>query len=167
MNMHSRKFYYLLFFRFSLHKILFQVVTLWYRSPEVLLAMPYATPVDLWSCGCIMAELFRRTPLFCGNSEANQLERIFQWVQRSIFVEFFFTILLFTFSVIGTPLEEEWPSTVSIAYSSFLNKPGIDLERLVPSMSEDAKHLLQVSLFCAVPDACVECETLLIDPLSC
>lgn len=69
------------------------------------------------------------------------------------------------YSVIGTPLEEEWPSTVSIAYSSFLNKPGIDLERLVPQMSGDAKHLLQVSLLHAVPNACVECETLLIDPL--
>ncbi|KAG8223647.1 hypothetical protein J437_LFUL001754 [Ladona fulva] len=54
------------------------VVTLWYRSPEVLLGLPYATPVDIWSCGCIMAELFRRSPLFCGTSEGDQLDRIFQ-----------------------------------------------------------------------------------------
>lgn len=58
--------------------IIFEVVTLWYRSPEVLLGLPYATPVDIWSCGCIMAELFRLSPLFCGSSEGDQLDKIFQ-----------------------------------------------------------------------------------------
>lgn len=38
----------------------FQVVTLWYRPPEVLLQSSYATPVDIWSTGCIFAEMFRR-----------------------------------------------------------------------------------------------------------
>ena len=37
-----------------------QVVTLWYRAPEVLLQSTYATPVDMWSVGCIFAEMFRR-----------------------------------------------------------------------------------------------------------
>merc|ERR1719319_255561 len=45
------------------------VVTLWYRSPEILLGTTYATPVDLWSCGCILAELFLRKPLFPGQYE--------------------------------------------------------------------------------------------------
>lgn len=54
------------------------VVTLWYRSPEILLGLPYATPVDIWSCGCIMAELFRLCPLFSGSSEGDQLDRIFR-----------------------------------------------------------------------------------------
>jgi len=36
------------------------VVTLWYRAPEVLLQDSYATPVDLWSVGCIFAELYNR-----------------------------------------------------------------------------------------------------------
>uniref|UniRef100_A0A3Q2FCZ5 Cyclin-dependent kinase 4 n=1 Tax=Cyprinodon variegatus TaxID=28743 RepID=A0A3Q2FCZ5_CYPVA len=36
------------------------VVTLWYRPPEVLLQSSYATPVDIWSTGCIFAEMFRR-----------------------------------------------------------------------------------------------------------
>ena len=40
--------------------IMSQVVTLWYRSPEILLGTTYATPVDLWSCGCILAELYLR-----------------------------------------------------------------------------------------------------------
>lgn len=37
-----------------------QVVTLWYRPPEVLLSQAYATAVDIWSCGCILAELYKR-----------------------------------------------------------------------------------------------------------
>ena len=40
--------------------LLLQVVTLWYRAPEVLLGTTYATPVDIWSAGCILAELFTR-----------------------------------------------------------------------------------------------------------
>jgi serine/threonine protein kinase len=36
------------------------VVTLWYRTPEVLLGTTYATPVDIWSAGCILAELYTR-----------------------------------------------------------------------------------------------------------
>ncbi|MGH0140613.1 UNVERIFIED_CONTAM: hypothetical protein FKN15_038901 [Acipenser sinensis] len=39
---------------------LLQVVTLWYRSPEVLLQSTYASPVDIWSTGCIFAEMFRQ-----------------------------------------------------------------------------------------------------------
>ncbi|XP_042332974.1 cyclin-dependent kinase 6 isoform X1 [Sceloporus undulatus] len=54
------------------------VVTLWYRAPEVLLQSSYATPVDLWSVGCIFAEMFRRKALFRGNSDVDQLGKIFE-----------------------------------------------------------------------------------------
>ena len=47
-----------------------QVVTLLYRAPEILLgARYYHTPVDMWSLGCIMAELATGRPLFLGDSE--------------------------------------------------------------------------------------------------
>lgn len=56
-----------------------EVVTLWYRAPEVLLGCPrYSCPVDLWSVGCIMAELITKKPLFQGDSEIDQLFRIFR-----------------------------------------------------------------------------------------
>jgi len=55
-----------------------QVVTQWYRAPEVLLGCSYATPVDIWSIGCIFAELCKLEPLFPGTSEGDQLDRIFQ-----------------------------------------------------------------------------------------
>ena len=55
------------------------VVTLYYRSPELLLEMDeYATPVDVWSVGCIFAELALQRPLFVGSNETSQLNTIFR-----------------------------------------------------------------------------------------
>lgn len=47
-----------------------------YRSPEVLLGLPYSSSIDMWSVGCIAAELFLGLPLFPGSSEYNQISRI-------------------------------------------------------------------------------------------
>jgi len=47
-----------------------------YRSPEVLLGLPYTSSIDIWSLGCIAAELFLGLPLFPGSSEFNQVSRI-------------------------------------------------------------------------------------------
>ena len=50
-----------------------QVVTLWYRAPEILLgAKHYSTPVDVWSVGCIFAEMINQRPLFPGDSVRGQ-----------------------------------------------------------------------------------------------
>lgn len=66
------------------------VVTLWYRAPELLLGCrEYSTSIDVWSCGCIFAELLAMTPLFPGKSEVDQLNRIFK--------------------DLGTPNERVWP----------------------------------------------------------
>ncbi|EPB72929.1 kinase domain protein [Ancylostoma ceylanicum] len=53
------------------------VVTLWYRSPELLLQCSYNTAVDVWAVGCIVSELYQRIPLFPGQTEAQQLSIIF------------------------------------------------------------------------------------------
>lgn len=67
-----------------------EVVTLWYRAPEVLLgAQRYSCPVDIWSVGCIFAEIASKKPLFHGDSEIDQLFRIFR--------------------VLTTPSNETWP----------------------------------------------------------
>ncbi|KAG9056446.1 dual specificity protein kinase yak1 [Serendipita sp. 407] len=47
-----------------------------YRSPEVLLGVPYTSAIDMWSLGCIAVELFLGLPLFPGTSEYNQITRI-------------------------------------------------------------------------------------------
>ncbi|GAB2221334.1 hypothetical protein Droror1_Dr00012509 [Drosera rotundifolia] len=66
------------------------VVTLWYRAPELLLgAKEYSTAVDMWSVGCIMAELLANKPLFEGKDEVDQLDKIFR--------------------LLGTPNEKIWP----------------------------------------------------------
>jgi cyclin-dependent kinase 1 len=58
---------------------IFQVVTLWYRGPEVLLgSQRYSCPLDIWSIGCIFAEMVMKKPLFHGDSEIDQLYRIFR-----------------------------------------------------------------------------------------
>lgn len=71
------------------------VSTRWYRSPELLLrATTYNSPIDLWACGCIMAELFLQAPLFPGTSEADQMCRICK--------------------VLGTPTKENWPEGMTM-----------------------------------------------------
>ncbi|KAF9800069.1 hypothetical protein SFRURICE_016946 [Spodoptera frugiperda] len=56
------------------------VVTRWYRAPELLLhSKTYGTPIDMWSVGCIFAELMNLQPLFPGSSEIDQLKIIFEF----------------------------------------------------------------------------------------
>ncbi|XP_076046439.1 cyclin-dependent kinase 4-like [Oratosquilla oratoria] len=107
------------------------VVTLYYRAPEVLLSNTYATPVDIWSCGCIFAEMYRRTPLFPGNTEGDQLQRIFD--------------------VIGTPRETDWPQDVSLARNNFREHKGRPLQDVIPEITSDAIDLLQ-RMLCFLPD---------------
>lgn len=66
-------------FQVPMHTYTHEVVTLWYRAPEILLGEKHYTPaVDMWSVGCIMAELVRGKVLFRGDSEIGQLYEVFQ-----------------------------------------------------------------------------------------
>ena len=53
------------------------VATRWYRAPEIMMWKAYGFEVDVWSVGCIMAELLTRKPLFAGNDLQDQLRKIF------------------------------------------------------------------------------------------
>ena len=56
-----------------------EVLTLWYRAPEMMLGIGnYAIGLDIWSIGCIFAELYIKKPLFMGDSEIDQLYKIMQ-----------------------------------------------------------------------------------------
>ncbi|KAL2357266.1 putative cyclin-dependent protein kinase [Cryomyces antarcticus] len=67
-----------------------EVVTLWYRAPDVLLgSRTYNTSIDIWSAGCIMAEMYSGRPLFPGTTNEDQLQKIFR--------------------LMGTPSERSWP----------------------------------------------------------
>ncbi|ERS96215.1 cyclin-dependent kinase [Sporothrix schenckii 1099-18] len=71
-----------------------EVVTLWYRAPEILLGgHQYSTGVDMWSVGCIFAEMAMRKPLFPGDSEIDEIFKIFR--------------------LLGTPTEDVWPGVTT------------------------------------------------------
>ncbi|DBA04088.1 TPA: hypothetical protein N0F65_009435 [Lagenidium giganteum] len=71
------------------------VVTLWYRAPELLLgATTYSTAVDMWSVGCIFAELVLMKPLFPGRGEIDQMDQIF--------------------SLLGSPSTDNWPGLADL-----------------------------------------------------
>ena len=101
-------------------------MTLWYRSPEILLGTTYATPVDLWSCGCILAELFLRRPLFPGQYEIDQLGKMFR--------------------VLGTPSEAEWPQNSAVVREAFpIRQPSRGLDLVFQEMDVQALDLLRVT----------------------
>lgn len=71
-------------------KFTHEVVTLWYRPPDILMGnTKYSTTVDIWGVGCIFAEMCTGRPLFCGATESDQLVKIFK--------------------LVGTPARHEWP----------------------------------------------------------
>ncbi|RCN44824.1 kinase domain protein [Ancylostoma caninum] len=94
------------------------VVTLWYRSPELLLQCSYNTAVDVWAVGCIVSELYQRIPLFPGQTEAQQLSIIFQKM--------------------GTPRSSLWPHDAVVERSNYPSYPPQPLERLNPRLPADA-----------------------------
>ncbi|XP_055712015.1 dual specificity tyrosine-phosphorylation-regulated kinase 2 isoform X2 [Phlebotomus papatasi] len=59
-------------------KVYTYIQSRFYRSPEVILGLPYGTPIDMWSLGCILAELYTGYPLFPGENEAEQLACIME-----------------------------------------------------------------------------------------
>ena len=82
-------------FGVPLNFVTHDVVTLWYRAPEILLGSPaYASPVDIWSIGTIFAEMINGQTLFPGDSEIDQLFRVFR--------------------VLGTPSEHTWPGVTTL-----------------------------------------------------
>ncbi|KAL6223615.1 hypothetical protein ACLB2K_006998 [Fragaria x ananassa] len=102
-----------------------EVVTLWYRAPEILLgSRHYSTPVDVWSVGCIFAEMINQRPLFPGDSEIDELFKIFR--------------------ILGTPNEDTWPGVSSMPdfKCSFPKWPSKDLATLVPNLESAGVNLL-------------------------
>ena len=56
------------------------IATRWYRAPEILLgSRKYSRAIDIWSMGCMLAEMQKGKPLFPGTSTMNQLEKVLGW----------------------------------------------------------------------------------------
>ncbi|CAN1753461.1 Cell division control protein 2 homolog A [Linum perenne] len=106
-----------------------EVVTLWYRAPEILLgSCHYSTPVDVWSVGCIFAEMVNQHPLFPGDSEIDELFKIFR--------------------IMGTPNEDIWPGVTSLPdfKSSFPKWTSKDLATVVQTLDSAGIDLLRKML---------------------
>ena len=95
-----------------------KVITLWYRPPELLLGcIDYTTKIDMWSVGCIIAEMFRRSGFLKGSNEATQLDLIFR--------------------TCGHPTKEDWPNIDKQCRLWRKFKPGPN-DKILPNRLPDA-----------------------------
>ncbi|KAJ2786956.1 Cyclin-dependent kinase catalytic subunit [Coemansia interrupta] len=106
-----------------------EVVTLWYRSPEILMgSRHYSIGMDMWSIGCIFAEMVQRRPLFPGDSEIDEIFKIFR--------------------ILGTPTERVWPDVITLPdyKKDFPQWQPKKLSTLLPGLDAEGidllKHLL-------------------------
>ncbi|THG07893.1 hypothetical protein TEA_021065 [Camellia sinensis var. sinensis] len=101
-----------------------QVFARWYRAPELLFgAKAYGPAVDVWAAACIFAELLLRRPFLQGNSDIDQLGKIF--------------------AAFGTPKPSQWPDIKYLPdYVEYQYVPGQPLRQLFPMASDDALDLL-------------------------
>ncbi|CAK9099500.1 unnamed protein product [Durusdinium trenchii] len=109
-----------------------EVVTLWYRAPEILLGhRKYATPTDIWSLGCIVAEMATAEVLFPGDS---QIDTIFKIFRR-----------------LGTPSDEVWPgfSTLrnfSQEFPKWSNTELVDVRCKAPALGPRGVDMINACL---------------------
>ncbi|KZV64661.1 Pkinase-domain-containing protein [Peniophora sp. CONT] len=106
------------------YKMTCQVITRWYRPPELLFGCRYySSDVDIWSMGCIFAELMLRIPYLPGESDMDQLKTIFR--------------------ALGTPTEEDWPGHTKLPdYVPVGQFPKTPMRDLFTAASSDALNLL-------------------------
>ncbi|MBV1838903.1 protein kinase, partial [Acetobacter estunensis] len=83
-----------------------RVITIWYRSPELLLGeTKYTAAVDIWSAACVMVEIFAKIAIFAGDgTELSQIDKIY--------------------SILGTPNRHDWPGLVDMAWFELLRPTG-------------------------------------------
>lgn len=104
------------------------IVTEWYRAPELFFgAGYYSTAVDIWSVGCILAELIQRYPLFNGNGDIEILTKIF--------------------SVLGVPNESNWPNNIELpSFKIFTEGTVVGIKNKFNYMSPETGDLLEKML---------------------
>ncbi|KAL8975250.1 MAG: hypothetical protein Q9197_000506 [Variospora fuerteventurae] len=109
-----------------------RVITIWYRSPELLLGeTQYGPAVDIWSAACVMVEIFTKHAIFPGDGgEINQLDKIY--------------------NVLGTPTRSEWPALIEMAWFELLRplerKQNTFAEKYQERLTPAAFELLQAML---------------------
>jgi CTD kinase subunit alpha len=106
-----------------------RVITIWYRSPELLLGeTQYGPEVDIWSAACVLVEIFTRHAIFPGDGgEISQLEKIY--------------------AILGTPNKVDWPGLVDMAWFELLRptvrRPNVFADKYKDRVTPAAFDLLQ------------------------
>lgn len=106
-----------------------RVITIWYRSPELLLGeTQYGPAVDIWSAACVLVEIFTRHAIFPGDGgEISQLEKIY--------------------AVLGTPNKVDWPGLVDMAWFELLRptakRPNVFADKYKERVTPHAFELLE------------------------
>lgn len=131
------------------------VVTLWYRPPELLLgATEYGVAVDLWSAGCILAELLAGKPVMPGRTEVEQLHKIFKLCGSPS--EEYWRKSKLQHSTIFKP-QNQYPRRVSETFRDFPSSALALLDSLLaiePADRGTAASALQSEFFTSKPLAC-------------
>ncbi|KAG2317305.1 hypothetical protein Bca52824_020427 [Brassica carinata] len=102
-----------------------RVITLWYRPPELLLgATKYGPAIDMWSVGCIFAELLNGKPILPGKTETEQLTKIYE--------------------LCGSPDENNWPGVSKMPWFDQLKSPRPLRRRLREIYRNFDRHALEL-----------------------
>jgi len=115
-------------FSLPLPKYTHEVVTTWYRAPEILFgSQEYSVPIDMWSIGCILGEMATGTALFRGDSE---IDTIFQVFQK-----------------LGTPSEVEWPGLSALpdfkpTFPQWRRQPWSEIGNAAATLGPNGSSLL-------------------------
>ena len=129
-----------------------EVVTLWYRAPDILLGSKmYDTSVDIWSIGCIFAEMILGIPMFLGKNENEQLDRIF--------------------NLLGTPNDNEYPwLKESPEWNGYINSETFkkyekqDIRKIYPNINDNDSYDLLEKMIVFDPDKRISAEEALKHP---
>jgi len=115
-------------FSLPLPKYTHEVVTTWYRAPEILFgSQEYSLPIDMWSVGCILGEMATGSALFRGDSE---IDTIFQVFQK-----------------LGTPSEVEWPGLSALpdfkpTFPQWQRRPWTEIRNTATTLGANGTSLL-------------------------
>lgn len=121
------------------------VATRWYRAPELLFgAIHYGPGVDVWACGCVIAQLLTLSPLLPGETDIDQLIKVIQFL--------------------GSPTPARWPGVDALPDYGKIQLPDdvppTPLRRMIPSASELALQLVAPMLVYDAPSRATPSESL-------
>ena len=133
--------------RYPNNEITNEVVSLWYRPPEILLgSQTYATACDIFGCGCILPEIATNVPLFTGTCDVGQIYEIMK--------------------IMGTPTEEDWPGMTE--YPGYNRKalkkfPKMDLHKYLEERLDEEGIILVEKMLAWDPNQRLSAQAILMD----